>query len=345
MESRNSNAASPMDRRKFLLLASSAVAAGVSALVALRAGAQSAAFPHRPISIVVPFAPATATDIVARLFASELPAHLGQNVIVDNKPGAGGSIGTAAVARAKNDGYTLCMVANPVMAINPSLYRNLPYDPLKDLTPIIKLASIPSFLLVSAQSPITSVHDLMKRMKERTEENSFRYSSVGVGTTQHLLGALLAKLAGAPADHVPYRGPADAMTAVTTGDVDFSFATPALSGAFTKSGRLRAISIASAERSRQQPDVPTLSSAGLQEFTKTDSWYGVVGPKDLPDAVLQTLHQAFSKVLGTPDIRTKLAGAGYDPVPLTSPGEFALFIRDQHAFWGDLVRASGATAD
>lgn len=231
------------------------------------------------------------------------------------------------------------------MAINPWLYRNLTYDPIKDLTPIIKLASLPSFLLVAAQNPVASVQDLMKRMKERKKEESFRYSSVGVGTTQHMLGALLARLAGAHADHVPFRGPADAMNAVASGQVDFSFATLALSGAFTKSGKLRPLAIASAAPSALLPDVPTFSSMGLADFAKTESWYGVVASKDTPDAVVQTLHRAFVKTLGNPGIQSKLAGAGFDLVPPAPPADFALFIREQHAFWGELVKTSGASVD
>lgn len=334
-----------MDRRRFLALASSVVAAGASALVVPRAGAQNAAFPTRPLTFVVTYPPGSAPDILARIVASELPAHLGQNVIVENKPGAGGSIGTAAVARAKNDGYTLCLVVPATMAVYQSLFRNLTYDPIKDLTPIIKLVTSSNLLLVPAQSPATSVQDLMRRMKERTKETSFRYNSVGNGTTQHLSGALLAKLAGAPADHVSYRSNADQLTALVSGQVDFGFTSFSSSFSFVKSGRLRALGITSAKPSALLPDVPSLSSAGLEEFEKTIAWFGVVAPKDIPEAVMQTLYSAFVKTLNNPDILAKLRAAGFDPAPPATPSEFALFIRDQVAFWADLVKASGAAID
>jgi tripartite-type tricarboxylate transporter receptor subunit TctC len=334
-----------MERRKFLALASSAVAAGASALLVPRAGAQSASFPTRPISIVVAYTPGAAPDILARLVASELPAYLGQNAIVENKPGAGGSIGTAAVARAKNDGYTLCLVSTSAIGINPAIYRSLPYDPIKDFTAVIKLASSPNMLVVPAQSPATSVQDLIRRMKEREKEKAFQYNSIGNGTTQHLAGALFVKRVGANADHVPYRSVPDQMTALVTGQVDFGFATLASSGSFVKGGRVRALGITSNNPSALLPDVPSLSAAGLEGFDKTDVWFGVVAPKDTPDAVVQTLHRAFAKVLSNPAIQAKLSAAGYDPAPPASASEFALFIRDQVAFWADLVKTSGATVD
>jgi tripartite-type tricarboxylate transporter receptor subunit TctC len=320
---RDSDRTRSMDRRSFLVLASTVAAT----LVAPRASAQSAAFPTRPISIVVAYTPGAAPDILARLVASELPAYLGQNAIVDNKPGAGGSIGTAAVARAKNDGYTLCLVSTSAIGINPAIYRNLPYDPIKDFTPIIKLARSPNLLVVPAQSPATSVQDLIKRMKERGKENAFRYNSIGNGTTQHLAGALFVKKAGAYADHVPYRSVPDQMTALVTGQVDFGFATLASSGSFVKGGRVRALGITAP--SALLPEVPSLLSTGLEGFDKTDVWFGVVAPKDTPDAVVQTLHRAFVETLGNTNIQAKLSAAGYDPAPPASSGEFALFIRDQ----------------
>ena len=334
-----------MDRRRFLVLASSSVAAGASALVVPRAGAQSAAFPIRPVSIVVAYTPGSGPDILARIITSELPNHLGQNAVVDNKPGAGGSIGTTAVARAKNDGYTLCLVSTSAMGINPAIYSNLPYDPIKDFSPVIKLANSPNLLVVPATSPATSVQDLIGRMKERGKENAFRYNSIGNGTTQHLAGALFVKKAGAYADHVPYRSVPDQMTALATGQVDFGFATLASSGSFVKGGRVRALGITSEKPAAALPDVPSLSSAGLEGFDKTDVWFGVVAPKDTPDAVVQTLHRAFAKTLGTAGIQAKLAAAGYDPAPPASASEFALFIRDQVAFWADLVKVSGAKVD
>jgi tripartite-type tricarboxylate transporter receptor subunit TctC len=334
-----------MDRRKFLFFASSATAASASALVVPWAVAQSAAYPVRPVTLVVTYPPGNAPDILARIFASELPTHLGQNVIVENKAGAAGSMGVAAVARAKNDGYTLCLVSPAPLVINPSLYGNLTYDPIKDFTPVIKLAGSSNLLLVPAQSPASSVQELMRQMKERKKENSLQFNSAGNGTTQHLLGVLLAKLAGASTDHVPYRGTPDQLTALVTGQVDFGFCALSSSISLIKSGRLRALGITSIKPSALLPDVPSLSSAGLEGFDKTELWFGVVGPKDMPDSVVRTLHGALAKVLANPDIQAKLVAAGFEPVPPASASEFAQFIRDQFAFWRDLVRGSGASND
>ena len=345
MKSHNGNRTRSMDRRRFLVLASSSVAAGASALVVPRAGAQSAAFPTRPVSLVVTYPPGNAPDILARIFASDLPAYLGQNVIVENKAGVAGSLGLAAVAHAKNDGYSLCLVSPAPMAINPALYRNLTYDPNKDFTAVIKLAGSSNLLLVPAQSTATSVQELMRQMKARSKGNSLRYNSAGNGTTQHLLGVLLAKLAGASVDHVPYRGTPDQLIALATGQVDFGFCALSSSISLVKSGRLRALGITSNKPSALLPEVPGLSSAGLEGFDKTELWFGVVGPKDMPDVVTQTLHRAFANTLERPDIQAKLAAAGFDPVPTAPASEFARFIRDQIAFWADLVKASGASVE
>lgn len=345
MRSGNGPKSSSIDRRNFLALMSSAAAAGASALMLPRAWGQGAAFPARPISVVVAYTPGSGPDILARIMTSELPTHLGQNAVVDNRPGAGGSIGTAAVARAKNDGYTLCLVSTSAIGINPAVYRNLPYDPIKDFTAVIKLASTPNVLVVPAQSPATSVQDLMKRMKEREKDKPFQYNSIGNGTTQHLSGALLVKQAGAKAEHVPYRSVSDQMTALATGQLDFGFATLASTGSFLKGGRVRALGITSARSSASLPDVPSLAAAGLEGFDKTDVWFGVVAPKDTPDAVVQVLHRAFASTLASPSIQAKLATAGYDPAPAASPNEFGQFMRDQVVFWADLVKATGATAD
>lgn len=344
-KSHRDNNTGPMDRRQFLCAASSAVAAGAAALVVPRASAQSAAYPTRPISLVVTYPPGSAPDILARIVASDVPTHLGQNVIVENKPGAGGSIGLAAVARAVNDGYTLCLVSPAPMAINPFLYKNLSYDPIKDFTPVIKLASSPNLLLVSAQSPVTSVRDLMRRMKEREKDKALQYNSIGNGTTQHLLGVMLANQAGARAEHVPYRGVPDQMAALVAGQVDFGFVALASSISSVKSGRLRALGVTSTKPSAFLPDVPSLASAGLEGFEKTDLWFGVVAPKNMPEAVMQTLHRAFVTTLGNPAIQTKLSGAGFGPVPPASANEFRQFIGEQVAFWSELVKASGASND
>ena len=334
---------SPARRRAFLARAVFAIAAGVAALGSLAAHAQSGAYPERPISIVVPYTPGSATDILARIVAAELTIHLGQSVIVENKPGAGGSIGTTAVARARNDGYTLCVVSTATMGINPALYRNLSYHPLKDFTPVIKLAITPNILLVPAQSPIASAQDLFRRLK--AQEKAFQYNSGGNGTTQHLIGVMLTRMAGAKADHVPYRGPAEAVTALVSAQVDFGFQALPAAVSVVKGGRVRALGITSNKPSAALPDVPTLAAAGLDGFDKTNVWFGIVVPKDTPDAVVQTLHAGLAKTLSNPAIQAKLAGAGFDPAAAAPASDFAQLVRDQAVFWADLVKVSGASVD
>lgn len=341
--SSHTNGISQSGRRSFLADAFFTIAVGATALGVPCAQAQSGSYPERPISIVVPYTPGSATDILARIVASELTIHLGQNVVVENKPGAGGSIGTTAVARAKNDGYTLCVVSTATMGINPALYRSLPYSPLKDFTPVIKLASTPNILLVPAQSSVRSTQDLLRRLKEK--EKVFQYNSGGNGTTQHLAGVLLVRMAGASADHVPYRGPAEAVTALLSSQVDFGFQALPAAVSVVKSGRLRGLGITSARASAALPDVPSLSAAGLDGFDKTDVWFGVAAPKGTPDAVVQILHDGFAKTLSNPAVQAKLAAAGFDPAPPASASEFEQLVRDQIAFWTDLVKASGASVD
>lgn len=341
---RNRNSLGSMDRRKFLALASSAIAAGASALAVPRALAQSAAYPTRPVTLVVTYPPGSATDLMGRIIATELSVHLGQSVVVENKSGAGGSIGATAVARAKNDGYTLCLGSNSTMAINRALYRSLPYDPLKDFIPVIKTGSTPNILVVPSQSPITSVQDLMKRLQEK--KVVLQYSSAGNGTIQHLEAALLIKQLGVSADHVPYRSPAEQLLAVIAGrGGDFSFATMFGALGYVKDGRLRGLGITTLAPSPMLPEVPSLSSAGLKDFEKTNAWWGVVAPSGIPETVIQTLHGALVKTLNSPSVQSKLSAAGFDAAPPMQATEFAQYVRDQVAFYADLVKVSGATVD
>jgi tripartite-type tricarboxylate transporter receptor subunit TctC len=333
-----------MDRRKFLALASSAVAAGASALIVPSVRAQSIAYPTRPVTLIVTYPPGSATDLMGRIIATELSVHLGQTVVVENKSGAGGSIGATAVARSKNDGYTLCLGSNSTMAINRALYRSLPYDPLTDFIPVIKTGSTPNILVVPAQSPISSTQDLMQSMKEK--KKVFQYSSSGNGTVQHLEAALLIKQLGVSAEHVPYRSPAEQLLAVIAGrGGDFSFGTLFGSIGYVKDGRLRGLGITSLAPSRLLPEVPSLSTAGLKDFEKTNAWWGVVAPSGTPDAVIQTLHAALVKTLNSPLVQSKLNAAGFDPAPPMPASEFAQYVRDQIAFYADLVKESGATVD
>lgn len=306
------------------------------------AHAQTEPYPSRPITIIVPYGAGSGTDLLARIVAPGLSAQLGQNVIVENKAGAGGSIGTTAIARARADGYTLGMAASATFGVNPHLYSNLPFDPRKDFTPLIKLATTPNALVVSARSEIKSVPELLAQMKKR----QMRYNSFGNGTTQHLAGALLTHQAGAPADHIPYRSAGDALTALIAGqEIDFAFqALPAVIN-HVRGGRLRAIGVTTVSPSPALPDVPSLGTVGLKNFDKTSVWWGLVGPAGIDAKITRTLHDALTKALADPAMQARLMESGYIPAPPNSPAEFGAFIGDQLQFWGELVKVSGAKVD
>ena len=308
-----------------------------------QAQAQSADYPSRPVSFVVAYTPGSANDILARILAPELAINLGQNVVVENKPGAGGSIGVGLVARAKSDGYTLGLVSTSTMAINPAIYRSVPYDPIKDFAVVIKLATTPNILTVPGKSPVASTQDLIRRMKSK--ENEVQYGSSGNGTAQHLEAALMAKVVGGRAEHVPYRGPAEQLIALVAGQVDFGFFALPAALAYVRDGRLRALGITTLAPSELLPSVPSLSSAGLEGFDKTGIWWGVAVPSGTPDAVVQTLHRGFTKTLASPTVRAALAAAGFDPAPPAPTTEFTQFVRDQIRFWADTVKTTGASVN
>lgn len=305
------------------------------------ANAQTGAYPSRPITLVVPYGPGSANDLLARMLVPDLSAVLGQNVVVDNKPGAGGSIGTAAIARARQDGYTIGIAGSATFGVNPNLYTNLPYDARKDFTPLVKLASTPNVLVVPAQSEIKSVPELLAHMKKR----QLQYNSLGNGTTQHLAGALLARQAGAVADHIPYRSAGEALTALLSAQVDFAFyALPAVVN-HIKDGRLRALGVTTPTPSAALPDVPSLGTTGLKDFDKTSVWFGMAAPAGIPDAASTALHAALEKVLANPSMQAKLAASGYVLAPAATRAEFASFIADQLSFWGELIKISGTKVE
>ena len=329
-------------RRGLLKGALAILAAGSMALAAPGVNAQDPAYPTSPLTIVVTFTPGSTPDLMARILAPDLAVHLGQNVVVMNKPGAGGTIGLASVARAAKDGYTLGLVSPATIATAPAMYKDLPYDPVKDFTAVIKVATTPIVMLVPPGSPAKSAQDLLKAMGEKSK--AYRYSSGGVGTAQHLQGALFAKLAGVSADHIPYRGQSEQLLGLVRGEVDYTFSSLPGAIGFVKDGRLRALGVTTPTPSASLPDVPSLSSAGLKGFEQSTAWFGMVVPSGTPDAVVETLHRAFVKTLLNPDVQAKLSKIGFDAAPPDRPGEFGQFIREQIPFWAELVRISGASA-
>lgn len=325
-----------------IVKAVAAVSAVAAALAATPAHGQQSGYPERPITIVVGYTAGSTPDVIARVVGPVLAGHLGQPIVVENKAGAGGTMGLAGVARARNDGYTLGLVNPAVIATAPAMYRNLPYDPLRDFTAVIKLATAPIVLLVPASSPAKSVQDLIGLMKQK---KNVLYGSGGVGTAQHLQGALLGRLAGVNAEHVAYRGQSQQLIGAAAGEVDYTFSSLPGAIGFVRDGRLRALGVTTPERSPSLPDVPSLLASGLKGFEKSTAWFGVVVPSGAPDPVVDLLHRAFVKALMDPVVQAKLSAVGFDPAPPAPAREFGDFVRDQVPFWGNLVRLSGASVE
>jgi tripartite-type tricarboxylate transporter receptor subunit TctC len=310
------------------------------ALLAVSGAALAQAYPSRPVRLVVGFTPGGGVDINARLLAPKLAEYLGQQVIVDNRPGAGTNIANELVAKAAPDGHTL-LVNTAALAINMSLYRNLPFDALRDFAPISVFSESPNVLVVNAKLPAANVKELIAMA--RNSPGKLNYSSAGTGTTQHLAAELLKLRTGTFIVHIPYRGSAPSLTALIAGEVDFSFANIPAIHAHVKSGRLRALASASAKRDPQLPDVPTMREAGV-DGVEVVVWYGVLAPAATPREIVNTLAEAVIRATRDPEVRRRLTEQGAHPVG-NRPEEFAKLLREEIARWSEVVKVSGARAD
>ena len=321
------------------------LAAALFALAALSgassAGAQSD-YPARPITIVVGFSAGGTTDIIARLISEELRKSLGQPIIIENRPGAGGNIGAELVAKAKPDGYTLLMGSVGPLAINASLYKRMPYDNLKDLTPISLVAQVPNMLVVNPRTlPAQTFQEFVSMVK--ATPNKYFYASTGSGTSSHLSGVLLNGLAGLDLTHVPYKG-AVALKDVLSGEqVQCMFATIPSAIQLVRSGKLRALAVTSLKRSEGVSNLPTIAESGYPGFD-AGSWFGLVGPAGLPREIALKIQGEVARILKEPAMREKFVQQGADPVGST-PEEFGQYMRDETAKWAKVVKASGAKAD
>ena len=320
--------------RKVCVFVALAIAAG-SALAEI-------AYPARQITIVVGFSAGGSTDIVARLLAEEMRKTWGQPVVVDNKPGAGGNIGAALVAKAKPDGYTLLMGSVGPLAINGSLYANMPYDNLKDFAPISLVVHVPNMLVVNPSAmPVHSFAEFVALLKANPRK--YFFASTGTGTSAHLSGELLKSMAGVDITHVPYKG-AVALNDLLAGDqVHFMFATIPSVIEFVRAGRLRALAVTSKHRSAAAPEVPTVAESGLPEF-EASSWFGLLGPAELPRDIVVKLQAEVVRILNIPEIRDRLIQQGADPVAST-PEEFGAYMRAETLKWAKVVKEAGAKAD
>jgi tripartite-type tricarboxylate transporter receptor subunit TctC len=298
------------------------------------------AFPARPVRIVVAFTAGGTTDIIARLVGQRLSEMWGQPVVIDNRPGAGGNIGTDHVVKSAPDGYTLLIGSVGPLAVNVSLYRNMPYDPRRDLAAVTLIAGVPNVLIVRPDFAARDVAGLVAEAKRRPGQLS--YASTGSGTSSHLSGVMLDRMAGIETVHVPYRG-AVALNDMLAGRVDFMFATIPSVITQIRSGQFRAIAVSSTTRSRSLPDVPTMVELGYPEFDAS-SWFGMVAPARTPPAIVNRIAEDVHAVIREPRIEQQMVEQGADPVG-NGPQAFGAFIAREVDRWGAIVRAANATAD
>ena len=304
-------------------------------------GDASAAYPDRTVTIVVPFPAGGTTDILARIMASSLATRTHQSFVVENRPGAGGNIGAALVAKAAPDGYTLVMGTVGTHAINMSLYKSPGYDAVRDFAPISRVANVPNVLVVPASAPYRDVKSLIAYAKAHPGELNF--ASSGNGTSIHLAAELFKSMTGVDMRHVPFKGSAPAVTALLGEHVNLMFDNLPSSFAQIKAGKLRALAVTSASRSPSLPDVPTIAESGLPGYEAT-SWFGLLAPAGTPPAIVKALDEQVVAVLADPAVRAQIDEQGAVPHP-ESPEDFGRFIRAEIAKWARIVKESGATVD
>jgi len=311
------------------------------ALAALAAVAQAQAWPSKPIKWVVPFAPGGTTDILARTVGEKLAVALGQPVIIENKPGAGGGVGAEFTAKSAPDGYTIMGGTISTHAINASLYKSLPYDPVKDFVAITLIARVPNMLVINPSVPAKDVKELIALLKANPGKYSF--ASSGNGTSQHLSGELFKSMSGTDMQHIPYKGSPPALQDVVGGQVAMTFDNITTALPLAKAGKLRALAVTTAKRSSVAPEVPTLAESGLPGF-EVGSWQGVFAPAGTPPEIVKRLNAEIVKALNMPDVRDKLSGLGAEIVA-DSPEEFSALVKAEVAKWADVVKKSGAKVD
>lgn len=327
--------------RRVVLMGAASLATALAAVpLAARAADPDDAWPRRPIRLVVPFPPGGGTDLVGRLLAERLATSLKQNVIVDNRPGATGIIGTEAVAKAAPDGYTLGIGISATHAINASLFAKLPYDPLRDFEPVAQITAGGTLLLASNASGLRSVADLVAAAKAKP--GGVSYASWGNGSGGHLSGESLKMLAGIDMVHVPYKGVAALTNDLLAGHVPVAYGDVQSSLPHVRAGRIRALALSGPERAPCLPEVPTLKEQGVA--FDTASWYGVFAPAKTPRAIIERLNAEVNAILHAPDVRERLAQLCIEPAR-TSPGQFAAIVARDIEVWRKIVNASGAKAE
>lgn len=299
---------------------------------------ESQAWPNRPITIVVSFGAGGTADILARMIGEELSTALGQPVVIENRPGAGGNLGAQTVARAAPDGYTLLMSGSPTHSVGPHLFKNLSFDPMKDIPPVAMIATAPNLLVVNSNLPVKSLKELVQLARDKP--GTVTFSSAGVATSGYLAAEMLKSTARLDMAHVPYKSGPEAVTGVLSGDVSFIFFTvPALLPQ-VKTGKLRVLAITGAERSSLVPDVPTVAESGFSDFD-VQAWFALFAPKGTPEPVVQRIAAEVEKILKRPDIREKMAKLGAEP-RFMNPKQLTDFVAVESPRFGKLLEGAQA---
>lgn len=324
-----------LTRRSLIALAALALAAPSVTT------AQAATFPDRPVRIIVPFPPGGSNDVIARILAENLSHQWKQSVIVDNRSGAGGNVGAAEVARADPDGYTLLLTAPGPLAINPSLFKTLSFDPLKDFAPIALVANVPIVLAVNPNVKAESVKELIALAK--AEPGKLNYGSSGNGSTNHLAAELFKSMARIDLTHVPYRGAAPAMNDLVAGHIPVMFDNMPAMRPQVQAGKVRALAVCGTQRSPLFPELPTMAEAGVPGFDAS-AWFGLVAPAKTPPDVLKTITDATKTALAQPEMVKKFADLGAEPGTLFG-ADFGKFLAEESAKWGKVVRDAGVKVE
>ena len=313
----------------------------ISALIAIPQAISAQNYPTRPIRLIIPFPPGGSTDTYARVISPKVSESIGQQVVIDNRTGAGGAIGAELAAKAPADGYTIWLGQTANLAIGPALRAKNPYDPINDFAAISLVQKASSVLVVSPSSPIKTLKDLVELAKKKPE--GLTYGSAGIGTAGHLNGHLLNVAAGINLTHVPYKGAAPAMLDLQAGRITLMATSIGSSAGMIRQGKIRAIASTGSKRARQLPDVPTAMEQGLKNFDVT-TWHVFMAPAKTPPAMIDLLNKHIVAAMNIPDLQEKLMSEGGEVTP-TTPKEASAFVRSEIIKWGDLIRKAGITAD
>lgn len=319
------------------------LASGLAAALLLACGAAAATeeWPARPIRLIVPFGPGSTPDIVARLISDKLSPRLGKPVVVENKPGAGGNIGTDAVAKANPDGYTIGLTISGPLAANTVLFKKLPYNPQTDIQPVTIAATQPSVLVVSSESGINDMPGLLAKL--RSDPGKYNFSSMGNGSISHLAMEAVAARSGTEIVHVPYAGSGQAVTSILSGDTQMAVLPAAAVMPHVRSGKLKALAVATAKRSSVLPELPTLSETGMTNV-QGDAWMGVIAPAQTPPAIIKKLQLEIARIVHSDEIKQKLHAQFMEPVGST-PAEFRATVQSDLARWQPIIKKNNISLD